>query len=54
VRVLDLVVAVDLLRDDLGVVVVLVLRGAELAELEPEDQAPNAVSDERGTLALAD
>jgi hypothetical protein len=43
---------VDLADEEAGVR--LVAQGAELTELEPEDQAPNAVSDERGTLALAD
>src|SRR5215218_3680350 len=42
---------VDLADEDAGVR--LVAQGAELAELEPEDQEPNAVADERGTLALA-
>jgi hypothetical protein len=43
---------VDLADEEAGVR--LVAQGAELTELEPEDQAPNAVADERGTLALAD
>jgi hypothetical protein len=42
---------VDLADEEAGVR--LVAQGAELTELEPEDQAPNAVADERGTLALA-
>jgi hypothetical protein len=42
---------VDLADEEAGVR--LVAQGAELSELEPEDQAPNAVADERGTLALA-
>ncbi len=43
---------VDLADEEAGVR--LVAQGAELTELEPEDQAPNAVADERGALALAD
>jgi hypothetical protein len=42
---------VDLADEEAGVR--LVAQGAELSELEPEDQAPNAVADERGALALA-
>jgi hypothetical protein len=42
---------VDLADEEAGVR--LVAQGAELTELEPEDQSPNAVADERGTLALA-
>jgi hypothetical protein len=42
---------VDLADEEAGVR--LVAQGAELTELEPEDQAPNAVADERGALALA-
>jgi hypothetical protein len=42
---------VDLADEEAGVR--LVAQGAELSELEPEDQAPNAVADNRGTLALA-
>jgi hypothetical protein len=42
---------VDLADEEAGVR--LVAQGAELSELEPEDQSPNAVADERGTLALA-
>ena len=43
---------VDLADEEAGVR--LVAQGAELTELEVEDQAPNAVADERGTLALAE
>lgn len=42
---------VDLADEEAGVR--LVAQGAELSELEPEDQEPNAVADERGGLALA-
>ena len=43
---------VDLADEEAGVR--LVAQGAELTELEVEDQAPNAVADARGTLALAE
>jgi hypothetical protein len=43
---------VDLADEEAGVR--LVAQGAELTELDAEDQAPNAMADERGTLALAD
>jgi len=42
---------VDLADEEAGVR--LVAQGAELSELEPEDQEPNAVADERGALQLA-
>jgi hypothetical protein len=42
---------VDLADEEAGVR--LVAQGAELSELEPEDQEANAVADERGSLALA-
>jgi hypothetical protein len=41
---------VDLADEEAGVR--LVAQGAELAELDPEDQVPNGLADERGTLAL--
>jgi hypothetical protein len=43
---------VDLADEEAGVR--LVAQGAELEELDPEDQIPNGVADERGTLALED
>lgn len=42
---------VDLADEEAGVR--LVAQGAELTELEPEDQEPNAVANERGALELA-
>jgi hypothetical protein len=41
---------VDLADEEAGVR--LVAQGAELTELDPEDQEPNAIADERGALAI--
>jgi len=42
---------VDLADEEAGVR--LVAQGAELSELDPEDQQPNAVADDRGNLTLS-